>query len=386
MNRISIVTAVGICMLGACLLGGCAKEEAEKASAENISTTEKPAVPTPSPKPEKEEAKPDLTDLLLDINVEIGTAELTPSDFLQTDAQDGDLTIVSSLTTAELHTSNVYLVPLEYKHCPVTAKVHVIDTTPPVFEGLKSITINRGDSISYKKGVTVTDNSGEEIHYEIDNSSVDVNVCGAYNISYSASDAAGNTVTEWITVTVLEPTAKVNESTVLPMLDEIIAAVTTPEMTKYDQAYQLWKWVGNHIKYSSYSKYPDYWEAINEGLTSKKGDCYVFYAIYSALLTRCEIDTLCVKRTEGKTNHYWNLVNVGNGWYHCDSSPRPRGDPYKCFMQTDEQLAEYTAAFDVYGSSNYYTFDPELYPERNTEIIFPNDISKSLKHYENSLQ
>lgn len=382
MNRKNFVLIVGIFMLEALMCSGCAKETVKNVAAEKTSFTEEPVSPSISPEPKKESAEADgteedLTGLLLDINVEVGTAELTPSSFLQADMQGENVTIITPLTTEELRTLNTYLVPLEYHHCRVTAMVHVVDTTPPVFEGLKSFTVNRGDSISYKKGVTVTDNSGEEISYDIDNSAVDINTCGAYTISYSASDSAGNTVQEWITVTVLEPDTNIDESTVLPMLDQVIASVTTPEMTKYEQAYQLWKWIGDHIKYSSYSKCSDYWEAVNGGLTTKKGDCYVYYAVYSALLTRCDIDTLCVKRTGGKSNHYWNLVNVGDGWYHCDSSPRPTGDPYKCFMQTDEQLAAYTAAFAVNGSADYYTFDPEQYPERNTEIIFPNDIPKA---------
>ena len=44
------------------------------------------------------------------------------------------------------------------------------------------------------------------------------------------------------------------------------------------------------------------------------------------------------------------------------------GDPYLCFMQTDAQIAEYTKNHTK--KPNYYTFDPDLYPERATEIIF----------------
>lgn len=364
----------GICVFWICLCGGCGEEDTGMIAAEKLYITEGSGAPSAKPEPEKEETEADLTGLLLDITVEVGTKELTPSDFLQANCQDKAVTIVSPLSAEELYTPNTYIVPLQYEHCSVNARVHVADTTPPIFEGLKSITVNCGDSISYKKGVAVTDNSGEDISFDIDTSSVDINTCGAYTVCYSASDSAGNTVREWITVTVLDPAATIDESTVLPMLDTIIASVTTPEMTKYEQAYQLWKWIGAHIKYSSYSKYPDYWEAVNGGLTNKKGDCYVYYAIYSALLTRCEIDNLCVRREGGKSNHYWNLVNVGDGWYHCDSSPRVKGDPYKCFMQTDEQIAAYTAAFAVNGSPDYYTFNPDQYPERNTTVIFPNNI------------
>ena len=61
-------------------------------------------------------------------------------------------------------------------------------------------------------------------------------------------------------------------------------------------------------------------------------------------------------------------MHIESGWYHCDASPRREGDHYKCFMQTDAQIQAYTESYPQHP--NYYTFDPELYPERATEIIY----------------
>ena len=75
-----------------------------------------------------------------------------------------------------------------------------------------------------------------------------------------------------------------------------------------------------------------------------------------------------VRRVGGTSDHWWNLVNLGNGWYHCDSSPRRKKDTYRCFMQTDIQIQAYTDSRPEHP--NYYVFDETLYPERATEIVY----------------
>ena len=64
-----------------------------------------------------------------------------------------------------------------------------------------------GDPISYRQGVTVTDNSGETPRLTIDSSQVDLSTPGAYSVSYTAVDSSGNKTTLTITVTVLEQEA-----------------------------------------------------------------------------------------------------------------------------------------------------------------------------------
>lgn len=352
-------------------LGGCGKASAANAAPQPTAT----AKPAPvSPKSARKDTGLDLSVLNTYITVEAGTPEITPSDFWKDTAEEANLTIVNPLSAEELRVAGaVYDVTLHYRHCSVSATVHVTDTKAPVLVGLSNITVNRGDSISYKRGVSVTDNSSEDIDIVIDNSTVNVDVGGTYTISYSASDSSGNTTKEWVTVTVLEPDTTVDESMVIPLLDEVISAATTPEMTKREKAYQLWLWCRQNLRYSETIHFTDYWTAAHAGLSEKKGDCYVFYAIYSTLLTRCEIENLCVRRVGGRSNHYWNLVHIEEGWYHCDTSPRKIGDPYKCILQTDAQLQGYTDFFyTTTETPNYFSFDPSQYPERGTEILYPN--------------
>lgn len=251
----------------------------------------------------------------------------------------------------------------------VIAKVEVLaDTVAPVITGVKDIVVMLGDTISYRKDIKVTDNSGQDISIQIDNSKVDTAKPGTYIVYYTASDSAGNITTAEANV-VIKNVVTPTEVALTPYLDDIILSITNENMSTYDKAYALWNWCRRNIRYSHSSGNRDtIWHGVYEGVYKHFGDCYAYYATYSALLTRCGIENLCVARINGTSNHWWNLVKIESGWYHCDSSPRTLGDPYLCFMQTDAQVAEYTA--NHVKKPNYYTFDPSLYPERATQIIF----------------
>lgn len=73
--------------------------------------------------------------------------------------------------------------------------VNVKDDTAPVFEGVKDITINQGETAELKKGVTVKDNYDKEIDFivEFDPDDKDHSSVGKHNITYKAKDSAGNT-------------------------------------------------------------------------------------------------------------------------------------------------------------------------------------------------
>jgi len=244
------------------------------------------------------------------------------------------------------------------------------DETAPVLAGVKNLTVEVGSVISYKRGVSATDDSGECV-LEIDTSTVDLNTVGTYTVVYKATDAAGNVASQTIVVTVVEP-ARVTEEEINALADAVIAEVITEDMTLYQKAEALWTWCHYQITYSYSAGERGVLAGAYEGLHDKKGDCYAYYATYEVLLNRVGIENMCVTRIGGTSNHWWNLVNLGDGWYHCDTSPRKIGHKYKCFMQTDEQIAAYEAIYTEINPDkpNYFTFESDLYPERATEIVY----------------
>lgn len=244
------------------------------------------------------------------------------------------------------------------------------DVTAPELLGVKNLTVEVGSVISYKRGVVVQDDSGEAT-LEIDTAQVDLNTVGTYEVVYTATDAAGNATSQTIVVTVVEPAAVTLEE-INALADVVIAQVTTEDMTLWEKAEALWEWCHYEIKYSYSAGDRGVLAGAYEGLHDKKGDCYAYYATYEVLLSRVGIENMCVTRIGGTSNHWWNLVNLGDGWYHCDTSPRKVGHKYKCFMQTDEQIAAYEALYTQENPDkpNYFTFESDLYPERATEIVY----------------
>lgn len=157
------------------------------------------------------------------------------------------------------------------------------------------------------------------------------------------------------------PSASFTQEGLDELVQQAIDSIITPEMTQLEQAKAVWDFTKGGISYTGKSDKSDWQAGAYEGLSTRRGDCFTYYAVSRALLTALGIDNLEVQRVGGKTSHYWNLVNCGDGWYHFDATPRSSKMPYfVSFMFTDEEAADYTAR----AGRNYYTFDGSLYPER----------------------
>lgn len=245
-----------------------------------------------------------------------------------------------------------------------TAKLTVSkDITPPKFEGLKTVSIRVGESVSYRKGVTVTDNCDTEVKFTFDNSTVNLEKEGEYKVIYTATDSSGNTANVERTVKVL-PKLIIDEAHVKELAKNVVDKITSKDMTKTQKAYKIFRWVRSNITYVS-SPESDIINAAYVALTKKRGDCFNFYSVTKLLLDECEIENMMVERSGGKTTHFWHLVNVGTGWYHFDTTPQSLEDPFRCFMKTDEQVWAYASSRSD-GRSDYYSFDTTKYPERAT--------------------
>ncbi len=228
------------------------------------------------------------------------------------------------------------------------------DKEPPVITGAKDMVVYMGDSASYRKGVSVKDNSNADIKLEVDSAGVDLQQEGVYPVTYTARDYAGNTAEATIQVEVRK--RKYDIETVNTLADEVLASILTPEMSQYDQALAIYRYVRSHIGYVNHSEKGDWVQAAYEGLTLKRGDCYIYACTSKVLLTRAGIPNLDIKKIPSKSRHYWSLVDVGEGWRHFDTTPRNGGGDF--FLLTEEELMAYSAAH--WNSHNY---DHAQYPE-----------------------
>lgn len=241
-----------------------------------------------------------------------------------------------------------------------TAKTAVLtlweDTQPPEIHGAVDLTYFIGESISYRKNVRVVDNCEEGTLLEVDTSGADLSTEGVYPIVYHASDAAGNTASVTVNLTVRTRMYSLEEMNAYA--DAVIAEIITPDMSLRDKAWAVYCYVLNHVAYINHSEKGDWIRAAYEGLAQGKGDCYVYACTTKALLTSAGVPNLDIAKIPTKTEHYWNLVDVGEGWYHLDTTPRP--DHPTIFLWTDEELMAYSALH--YNAFNY---DRALYPEIN---------------------
>ncbi len=150
------------------------------------------------------------------------------------------------------------------------------------------------------------------------------------------------------------------------LVADVLDGIIQEDMTSMEQARAVFDYVHNNIRYIGHADKEDWVNGAYVGLTTGKGDCFTYYAVSRALLDALEIENLPVERVGGKTLHFWNLVNCGDGWYHFDACPRSLKMPsFLSFMVTDEQVAAFTAM----AGRNYYDFDGTLLPERATETV-----------------
>lgn len=229
------------------------------------------------------------------------------------------------------------------------------DTLPPVIEGAEDLEVFIGDTISYKKDVVVSDDSGEEVELEVDSSLVNLKVAGTYEVTYRATDSSGNTSIETVRILVKEkPEGYVSEEEVYALADEILAEITNENMTKREVAQAIYNWARTHIGYVNSSEKEDWLKAAYQGFKKRSGDCFVYFSASQALLHRAGIENQGITKTGG--GHYWSLINLGDGWYHFDTTPRV-GDGDYFFMWTDAEIEAYSKSH-----KNSHVWDKSKYP------------------------
>jgi hypothetical protein len=228
------------------------------------------------------------------------------------------------------------------------------DTEPPKIEGAHDQLVYIGNSVSYKKGVTVTDNSGKNVNLEIDSDNVNLKQVGEYNVIYNATDSSGNVSTAKIKLSVKEkPSTYVDKEIVDELADSILSSILKEDMTLREKARAIYNYTRSHISYINHSDKSDWVIAAYQGMKSGRGDCFVYYATAQELLTRAGIQNQEIIKINA--GHYWSLVNLGEGWYHYDTTPRITGGEF--FMLTDAQITAYSKK-----NKNSHVWDTSKYP------------------------
>lgn len=237
------------------------------------------------------------------------------------------------------------------------------DNEPPVISGVKNLQVYLGNAIYYKRGITVKDNSDDAVKLEIDSSKVNTKVAGTYEIKYFATDKAGNTAAVNAKITIIKRLeSTITQSDVDALSDKVLKSIINNIMTDKRKMWEIFIWTAKYITYTGTSDKSSWINGAYQGMKYGSGDCFSYYAVSRALLTRAGFDVLPVQRVPSSSKHYWVLVKYQGQWYHFDPTPRSTGYAYKCFLRSKPEVEAYTALMSKM-KPNYFVYNTAGLPE-----------------------
>ena len=235
------------------------------------------------------------------------------------------------------------------------------NTVPPVFYGVRDIYVSLGEAIRFREGVQALDAFGRSIHFDIDNTAVDIQARGVYPVTFTATDAWGLYTTVSLYVSILN----INPEAVHALADDLLTQIINDGMTQTQQTLAIFNWLQHNVGFAAGSVvYYSMYEAMYQGLMTRRGNCAVFASLMELFLARADIPHIPVRRQNG--NHRWVLVNPDDmGWHHVDPTPNRVLTPNARFMMTQTR-ANSNAAYVHYhfptGTRHFYMLDMDLLP------------------------
>ena len=238
------------------------------------------------------------------------------------------------------------------------------DDEAPVITGAKNLTVYIGENVSYRKGIEVTDNKDPEPALKIDSSLVNLDAEGTYQITYTATDAAGNSSSVTVDVVVCPRPSNYDDIVKLNQkADELLGKILTPDMNEVQKAFAIFRWCRKNIPwYGGRVKDKDEVVQATKGLNGNSGDCYTCTVTCLKLLERAGFDAQMLERKNTLGLHYWVFVKVDGNWYHMDPSPIYINQ-FICFLGTDEQVKWFSTEM----RPGYYDHDYSKYPATPSE-------------------
>lgn len=227
------------------------------------------------------------------------------------------------------------------------------DAVSPKLSGVSSVSTFIRQKPDYLLGITATDDVDGALNIAVDDSKVNYEIPGIYEVTYKAVDKSGNAVSQTTNVEVKNVTRELVDS----MVDGILKDLVNDSMSIKDKAWACYVYIQENVRYINQADQSSTEKAAYDGLTLGVGDCFTFASLVEVFFERIGAETVFVRRHNGVYNHYWELCNLGTGWYHVDATPR--NSTFKCFMKTDAEL--------LTESTTYWIYDKTLYPEVSTK-------------------
>ncbi|WP_185752544.1 transglutaminase-like domain-containing protein [Butyrivibrio sp. AE2032] len=271
------------------------------------------------------------------------------------DMSAGGSFIVSALLTDGCGNETVVGVPFE-----VTK-----DSSAPVIEGAQDLQYYIGDTVSYRNGISVTDDYDTAPSLEINTDNVILTEEGTYEVVYTARDFSGNEASETVSIKVeKKPEGYVEPEVVYAAAKEILDEITEPGMTEEEIALQIVWWCRYNIHFILRTYSNSWTEAAYNAFKTRTGNCFSTAYAVKALLDVAGIENMIIERYPYETaTHFWNYVKLDGQWYHCDATWREGYDSY-FFMYTTKELLDFWQ-----GGWNGFQFKQDKFPESATKSV-----------------
>jgi len=259
----------------------------------------------------------------------------------------------------------------DYDHDETSYHWGTPDTTPPVITGFVEknsynqkmpyqIIYSNDKHYNFFKYVTASDDRDGKVHLSVNTKKLNLKKAGIYRVTYMAEDKAGNVKRAWAKIEVRK-TKQVDE-----IADEVLSGIIKKNWSVKRKATAIYNYTRKHISYVGTSNKKSWEQEAINGIRYGKGDCFTYYAVARALLTRAGIPNIEVTRYRGKGHHWWNMVYAKGGWYHYDRGPRIGGGRF-CLL-TDSQLTNYSKSHGNKYIWNYKKLPKS--PKKKLSTIF----------------
>jgi hypothetical protein len=193
----------------------------------------------------------------------------------------------------------------------------LVDTTPPQIHGARDIRVLVNTTVSFRSGITVTDDLDYAPQLTVDSSAVNTNRIGVYPVTYTARDRAGNTSS----VTVNVHVTGVTVDDLNRIADDRLRNIGAFRTESLPERARL---IHNYVRSTMI-----YVRAIGPGghsdehfayttLRTMRGNCIATQRVSEVLLNRAGIENMRISNVEA--THVWNLIKIDGLWYHYDAT------------------------------------------------------------------
>lgn len=260
--------------------------------------------------------------VLKDVNIDVGD-KLTVNKFVKESSDASGKVTTAFKDTPNNKKEGTYTVTViatdkngNQTEATATLKVHK-DSKPPVFSGLKALSVKKNATVNFRSGVKAKDAKDGYVDFTVDNSKVNLSKSGTYYAIYTAKDAAGNKATARRKITVTHSAEDTQA-----LVDKAASKVSSDPV-------EIMKYVRKTIKYNHNWGGDD---PVWYGLKNKTGNCYVHAKVLQEIFTKKGIKSRLIWVTD--KSHYWNIVYINGRWWHIDSTPGTK-HPARLMDDTD---------------------------------------------------